>query len=137
MEFTRGSILIVDDNARIRALLHEWLAAEFPERGILEAASGEEAVDCSGTVPVSLAVMDIGLPGMNGIDAARILMSRHPELKVVILSIHDEERYRCEAGAAGVHAYVPKRKLQEQLLPVIREQLNCVKLVSIAAVNKS
>ena len=69
--------MIVDDNARLRALLREWLAPEFSEYRILEAASGEEAVNCAGAVPISLAVMDIGLPGMNGIEAARILTTHH------------------------------------------------------------
>jgi DNA-binding NarL/FixJ family response regulator len=77
--------------------------------------------------------MDIGLPGMSGIEAARILIARHPGLSVVMLSIHEEERYQQEAGAAGVHAYVPKRKLQEQLLPAVRELLTAIKRVPIAA----
>lgn len=117
------SILIVDDNARLRALLHEWFTAEFPDCRIVEAASGEEAVSRAGDVAPSLAVMDIGLPGMNGIEAARILIARHPQLRVVMLSIHEEERYRREAAAAGVHAYVPKRLLQYMLLPAVRELL--------------
>lgn len=117
------TILIVDDNARLRALLREWLTAEFPGCRIFEAVSGEEAVSCAGAVPPSLAVMDIGLPGMNGIDAARMLTARDPALRVVMLSIHEEEQYRREATAAGAHAYVPKRLLQYMLLPAIRELL--------------
>ena len=127
------TILIVDDKAHLRALLHEWLAAEFPDCRILEAASGEEAVNRAGAVPTSLAVMDIGLPGMNGIETARILTAQHPDLKVVILSIHEEERYRREAAAAGVHAYVPKRQLQDKLLPSIRELLTGSKPAPLGA----
>ena len=122
------NILIVEDNAVLRGLLREWLSTEHPECRVLEAASGEEALQRACAVPISLAVMDIGLPGMSGIEAARILIARHPGLSVVMLSIHEEERYQQEAGAAGVHAYVPKRKLQEQLLPAVREQLAAIKI---------
>jgi len=117
------TILIVDDNARLRALLREWLSAEFPDHLVLEAASGEEAVSRAGSALPSLAVMDIGLPGMSGIETAGILIARDPDLRVVMLSIHEEERYRREAAAAGAHAYVPKRLLQDQLLPAVRELL--------------
>jgi len=126
------NILIVEDNAVLRGLLREWLSAELTDCRVLEAASGEEALERAGADPISLAVMDIGLPGMNGIEAARILIARHPGIRIVILSIHEEERYRQEAGAAGVHAYVPKGKLQEQLLPAVRELLNPLKVFPVA-----
>lgn len=131
------SILIVDDNTRLRALLHEWLSTALPDYCILEASSGEEALKRAGSVPISLAIMDIGLPGMNGIEAARTLTARYPRLRIVMLSIHEEERYRREAAAAGAHAYVPKRTAQEQLLPVIREQLDAIKIAAPNADKKS
>jgi DNA-binding NarL/FixJ family response regulator len=122
------NILIVEDNAVLRGLLREWLSTELPESSVLVAPSGEEALKCACAVPLSLAVMDIGLPGMNGIETARVLRLRYPELRVVMLSIHEEERYRQEACVAGVHAYVPKRNLQRQLLPAVREQLAAIKV---------
>ncbi|MEK6743465.1 MAG: response regulator transcription factor [Nitrospirota bacterium] len=131
------TILIVDDNARLRALLHEWLSPEFPDCRILEAASGEEALKRAGSVPISIAVMDIGLPGMNGIETARTLTARYPRLRVVMLSIHEEEQYRREAATAGAHAYVPKRQLQDMLLPSIREQLDAIKIAAPNADTKS
>jgi DNA-binding NarL/FixJ family response regulator len=127
------NILIVEDNAALRGLLREWLSTELPECRVHEAASGEEALQRACAVPISLAVMDIGLPGMSGIDAARVLIARHPGLRIVILSIHEEERYQQEAAAAGVHVYVPKRKLRERLLPAVRELLTAIKHAPISA----
>jgi len=124
------NILIVEDNAILRGLLREWLSTELPECRVLEAASGEEALKRAGAVPISLAVMDIGLPGISGIEAARLLTARHPGFRFVIMSIHEEERYLREAREAGAYAYVPKRNLQAQLLPAVREQLEAIKIVA-------
>lgn len=121
------TILIVDDNARLRALLREWFTAQFPEYRILEAVSGEEAVHQAASAPVKLVVMDIGLPGMSGIETAHLLTGKYPGLRIVILSIHEEERYRQEAASAGVRAYVPKGKLREELFPVIQKLLDAGK----------
>jgi len=128
-----NSILIVEDNAILRGLLRDWLSAEFPESCVLEAGSGEEALKRAGAVPISLAVMDIGLPGMNGIEASRTLIERYPGVRVIVLSIHEEERYCREAEAAGVHAYVPKRKLKEKLLPAVRYLLKEIKFEPVSS----
>jgi len=126
------NILIVEDNAILRGLLRDLLSAEFPECRVLEAASGEEALELADAVPISLGVMDIGLPGMSGIEAARLLTARYPGFRFVIMSIHEEERYLQEAREAGAYAYVPKRKLQAQLLPVVRELLGAGKYSPVA-----
>lgn len=130
------NILIVEDNAVLRGLLREWLSAEFPECGVLEAASGEEALELADAVPITLAVMDIGLTGMSGIEAARLLTVRHPGVRFIIISIHEEERYLQEAREAGACAYVPKRNIQNQLLPVVREILHADNASPVAAEKK-
>lgn len=118
------NILVVEDNASLRGLLCEWLSTELPECRVLEAASGEDALELAHAVPISIALMDIGLTGMSGIEAARLLTARHPGIRFVIMSIHEEERYLREAREAGASAYVPKRNLQAQLLPVMQELLS-------------
>jgi DNA-binding NarL/FixJ family response regulator len=127
------NILIVEDNTMLRGLLREWLSTELPECRLLEAASGEEALKSADAVPISLAVMDIGLPGMSGIEAARLLSARYPGFRFVIMSIHEEERYLREAREAGAYAYVPKRNLQTRLLPVVRELLGAEKCSSVVS----
>jgi DNA-binding NarL/FixJ family response regulator len=63
--------------------------------------------------------MDIGLPGMNGIEAAQSIKAAVPGTRVVLLTMFDDEAHRAGAVAAGVSAYVPKRKVQTELLPVL------------------
>jgi len=127
------NIMVVEDNTILRGLLRDWLSAELAGCRVLEAASGEEALERGGAIPISVALMDIGLPGMSGLEAARILIARDPGLRVVILSIHDEERYRQEAAAAGVHAYVPKQNIYTGLLPVVRKFLSPDKYSTVVA----
>jgi DNA-binding NarL/FixJ family response regulator len=63
--------------------------------------------------------MDIGLPGMNGIEAAQGIKGAAPATQVVMLTMSDDEAHRADAAAAGVSAYVPKRLVQTELLPVL------------------
>jgi len=116
-------ILIVEDHQGVRQSLREWLELSFPQYQLLEAISGEEAVTMAQTMSPCLVIMDIGLPGMNGIEAARGIKAAAPATRVVVLTIYDDEAHRADAAAAGVSAYVPKRKVQTELLPVLTRLL--------------
>jgi DNA-binding NarL/FixJ family response regulator len=67
--------------------------------------------------------MDIGLTQMNGIEATRHIKAIAPQTQVVMLTIHEDDAYRADASAAGASAYVPKRKMQTELLPALRALL--------------
>jgi DNA-binding NarL/FixJ family response regulator len=112
-------ILIVEDHQGVRQSLREWLALSFPHYQLLEATSGGEAVTVAKTMSPCLVIMDIGLPGMSGIEAAQCIKAAVPATRVVVLTIYDDEAHRADATAAGVSAYVPKRKVQTELLPVL------------------
>jgi DNA-binding NarL/FixJ family response regulator len=116
-------ILIVEDHQGVRQSLREWLELSFPRCQLLEAASGEEAVAMVQTMSPSLVIMDIGLPGMTGIEAAQEIKAAAPATRVVMLTIYDDAAHRTDAIAAGVSAYVPKRKVQTELLPVLTRLL--------------
>jgi DNA-binding NarL/FixJ family response regulator len=116
-------ILIVEDHQGVRQSLREWLELSFPRYRLLEATSGEEAVTMAQAMSPCLVIMDIGLPGMNGIDAAQGIKAAAPATRVVMLTMHDDEAHRAAAAAAGVSAYVPKRKVQKELLPVLTRLL--------------
>ena len=116
-------ILIVEDHQGVRQSLREWLELSFPHYQLLEATSGEEAVTMAQTMAPSLVIMDIGLPGMTGIEAAQGIKAAVPQTRVVVLTIFDDEAHRAGAAAAGVSAYVPKRKVQTELLPVLTRLL--------------
>jgi DNA-binding NarL/FixJ family response regulator len=116
-------ILIVEDHQGVRQSLREWLELSFPNYQLLEVTSGEEAVTVAQTMSPCLVIMDIGLPGMSGIEAAQAIKAVAPATRVVVLTIYDDEAHRAAAAAAGVSAYVPKRKVQTELLPVLTSLL--------------
>ena len=116
-------ILIVEDHQGVRQSLREWLELSFPDYQLLEAKSGEEAITVAQTMSPCLVIMDIGLPGMSGIEAAQGIKAAVPATRVVMLTIYDDEAHRSGAVAAGVSAYVPKRKVQTELLPVLTRLL--------------
>jgi DNA-binding NarL/FixJ family response regulator len=116
-------ILIVEDHQGVRQSLREWLELSFPDYQLLEAKNGEDAINVAQTMSPGLVIMDIGLPGMSGIEAAQNIKAAVPETRVVMLTIYDDEAHRSDAAAAGVSAYVPKRKVQTELLPVLTRLL--------------
>jgi DNA-binding NarL/FixJ family response regulator len=117
-------ILIVEDHAVVRQSLREWLELSFPQYQLLEAKSGEEAVSMAQTMTPRLVIMDIGLPGMSGIEAVQGIKAVLPDTPVVMLTIYDDEAHRADAAAAGASAYVPKRKVQTELLPIVTRLLS-------------
>jgi len=116
-------ILIVEDHKGVRQSLRELLELSFPRYQLLEANSGEEGVTVAQAMAPCLVIMDIGLPGMNGIEAAQGIKAVAPATQVVMLTMFDDEAHRADAAAVGVSAYVPKRKVQTELLPVLTRLL--------------
>jgi len=118
------TILIVDDHDVLRRLLetnlHEW----FSSLDVVEASDGETAVELAAEKHPVAVIMDIALPGMNGIEATRAIKEQMPEVPVVILSVHELDAYRKDAAAAGADAYIPKRLMQTKLCHVIDELLH-------------
>jgi DNA-binding NarL/FixJ family response regulator len=116
-------ILIVEDQEVVRRSLRDLLQVRFSQYPVLEAASAEQAFDLILTEPPRLVIMDISLPGMNGIEATRMLHSSFPSTPILIFTIHEDSIYRKEAEAAGASAFVPKRALQNDLLPQLSSLL--------------
>jgi DNA-binding NarL/FixJ family response regulator len=116
-------IMIVEDHQGVRQSLREWLELSFPGYQLLEATSGEEAIAMAQAMSPCLVIMDIGLPGMSGIEAAQGIKTAAPTTRVVMLTMFDDKAHRADAAAAGVSAYVPKRKVQTELLPVLTRLL--------------
>ena len=115
----RPSVLVVEDHDALRCSLHEWVQAIFPWCTVLQARSGEEAVETSHTTAPAVILMDIGLPGINGIEATRRVKAVLPNVRIVMLTILESDGYRTEAAAAGACAFVAKRNMHSELLPVL------------------
>jgi two-component system, NarL family, response regulator DegU len=113
------ALLIVDDHVQVRKALRDLVRASFPHCRVLEAGSGEDAVEVVCAEQPDIVLMDILLPGINGIEATRRIKEVHPLAQVVIVSIHDSPEYRRDAQAAGAAAYVFKNRLRTELVPAV------------------
>ncbi len=114
------SVLLADDHALIR----QGLRALLERQGFqvtCEAADGQETLRVAGKVHPDIAILDISMPVLNGIDAARELTKSSPKTKVILLTQHDEDQYVTEALRAGVKGYVLKSQAAEDLVQAIRE----------------
>jgi len=118
------TILIVDDHMNVRRLIREWLEGEFPECTFIEASTAREAINYCHDLSPHLVVMDINLPDTSGIDATSHIKTIRPFTDVVMLTVHENGVYREAAEKAGASAYVTKRELRENLVPVLNDLIS-------------
>ena len=113
-------ILLADDHAVVRRGLCLVLNAEPDLEVVAEASDGFDAVQRALASDVHLAILDVTMPRMTGLQAARELAQRKPNLRVLILSMHDNERYFFEALPAGASGYVLKSVADRELVEACR-----------------
>jgi DNA-binding NarL/FixJ family response regulator len=113
-------ILLADDHAVVRRGLRLVLDKEPDLEVVAEASDGAEAVQLAGAAGVQLAVLDVAMPRMTGLQAAAELTQRLPALKVLILSMYDSEQYLYEALRAGASGYVLKSAADRDLVEACR-----------------
>jgi len=110
---------VVEEHNEMRGALCDWLLAARPPTHLREARSMAEALEQAGLAPFDLVLMNLELPGTNGIEATRELRRRYPACPVVIMSVNDTEALRLAALDAGAMAFVSKRELPHTLLPIL------------------
>ena len=113
-------ILLADDHAVVRRGLRMVLDAEPDLEVVAEVGDGAEAVEQALSEDFHLAILDVTMPRLTGIQAARQLTRQKPELRVLILSMHDNERYFFEALSAGASGYVLKSVADRDLVEACR-----------------
>ena len=113
-------LLLVDDHAVVRSGLRMLLENERDIEIVGEAASASEAIEAASLLKPDMILMDIGLPDLSGIDAAREIKKRLPDVAIVALTIHEDEEYFFKMLEAGATGYVPKRAAPDELLTAIR-----------------
>ncbi|MGE0030832.1 MAG: response regulator [Steroidobacteraceae bacterium] len=113
------TILLADDHRVLMHAMRTLLEREGYEV-VAEACDGREAVRLCRSLKPQVAVLDITMQGLNGLDAAQKIRKWSPETKVVILTMHDESPYVIEALRADVNAYVLKSQAAQDLLEAIR-----------------
>ena len=116
----RMGILLADDHAVVRRGLRLVLESEPDMQVVAEVGDGAEAVRRAVHDDVDLAVLDITMPGMTGIQAAQELSRLRPRLRTLILSMHDSEQYFLEAIRAGASGYVLKSVADHDLITACR-----------------
>lgn len=116
-------VLLVDDHAVVRQGYGSLLTALLPEVEVIEAASGEEALKCVQQEIPGLVVLDLGLPGISGLETCRRLRQRLPLLPVLIFSMHDELALVRQALDAGASGYLTKRCAPDVLVEAVRKVL--------------
>ena len=114
-----GSVLVVEEHDGVRSALRDWLLTSFPPLRLCEARSMEEALRLADQAQLDLILVNLELPGPNGIEATRALRKRHPDCPVVVMSMTDSEALRLAAAEAGAAAFVSKRELPSTLLPIL------------------
>jgi two-component system response regulator NreC len=113
-------VLLADDHSLIR----QGLRALLEKQGfqvVSEASDGQEALGAVQKTQTDVAILDISMPILNGVDAARELVKSSPKTKVILLTQHDEDQYVTEALRAGVRGYVLKSQAAEDLVHAIQE----------------
>ena len=113
-------LLLVDDHAVVRSGLRMLLESEPDVEIVGESGTAREALDAVPGLQPDIVLMDIGLPDMSGIDAARAIKRLRPETAIVALTIHEDEEYFFKMLEAGASGYVPKRAAPDELLTAIR-----------------
>ena len=116
----RTRVLIADDHAVVRRGLRMVLDAAPDLHVVAEAGDGLEAVDTALREDIDLAVLDVAMPRRTGLQAARELHRRRPEIRIVMLSMHDIEEYCFQALKAGASGYVLKTVADRDLVQACR-----------------
>ncbi len=113
-------VALLDDHAAVLAGLRRLIDGEPDLTVVAEAGDGAEAVEACTNGHVDLAVLDIAMPRMTGLQAAREIAQRKPEVRVLMLSMHDNEQFLFEAIRAGASGYVLKSSVDRDLVEACR-----------------
>jgi DNA-binding NarL/FixJ family response regulator len=116
-------ILIVEDHRAVRQALRELMHVAFGAIEVLEAANVNEALRATGVHKVDVVLMDIKLPGIDGVAGTRKLLEASPRSMVVMVSNFDDAFHRHAADRAGAKRFVSKRAIGKELVPAIEALL--------------
>ena len=117
------TILTVDDDRRFLEIVKCHLEKD-PDLSIVgQATDGEQAIRLARELQPDVVLMDISMPGINGLKATKLIKTEQPETKVVIVTLHDEEAYRMAATENGADSFLCKKTLLKSLVPTIRQIL--------------
>lgn len=114
------TVLVVDDHTIMREGIRSLLSAYDDIEIIGEATDGKAAIEKATELVPDVVLMDIAMPGMDGLEATRNIRAQVPETKVIMLTQYDDKEYTQLSHQIGAAGYVPKRALAKELVSVIR-----------------
>lgn len=114
-------LLLVDDHTVVREGLKRLLDPETHSWRITEAGTGFQALECLRRQSIDLAIIDLSMPGMSGLELIRRIKSEFPTVAVLVLTMHSEEQYAIRALQAGANGYVTKDSAATELVAAVRK----------------
>ncbi len=116
-------VLLADDHSMVRHGFRLLLEKEGGYRIVGEASDGQEAIRLAGRLRPDVAVLDLSMPVLNGLDAARGIRKESPRTGILLLTVHSEEAYVLQALQAGIRGYLVKTQAPADLVQAIQEIL--------------
>jgi DNA-binding NarL/FixJ family response regulator len=114
------TVLLVDDHALVRKGFRRMLEDDATIAVVGEASDGNDAVKLATTLKPDVTVMDCALPGINGIEATRQIRAKHPEARILMLSMHSEDTLIRQALEAGARGYILKNAMDLDLIKAVK-----------------
>jgi DNA-binding NarL/FixJ family response regulator len=122
--FIMAKILIIDDSSDFRNVVKNLLDKQFADLEILQATTAEEGFDQVVQEKPELILMDIHLPKMNGLEAARMIKEKVPDCKIILLTMFAKEDVRTLYPNSGIEEFIGKNEFYQKLIPIIRKVLS-------------
>lgn len=123
-------VLIADDHTIVRHGLKQIVDAEPQMETIGEAKNGNEVLELARKVPIDIVVLDISMPGRNGLETLKDLKREFPSIGVIILSMHPKDQYAVRVLKAGASGYITKESAPEELVNAIKKAYRGEKYIS-------
>jgi two-component system invasion response regulator UvrY len=123
-------VLIADDHTVVRHGLKQILSSDAQLQVVGEAVNGDEVLRMVDALRIDALVLDITMPGKNGLDVLKELRRKHPQLPVLVLSMHPEDQFAIRILRAGASGYVTKESAPEELIGALRKVCKGAKYVS-------
>ncbi|NOZ03993.1 MAG: response regulator transcription factor [FCB group bacterium] len=114
------SVLIADDHTIVRDGLRLLISTEPDLLVVAETNNGKDAVRLTRELLPDIALLDVAMPKLNGVEAARLIHLSNPEIRVIILSMHSDDEYVIEAIKAGISGYIVKQSAASELIKAVR-----------------